>query len=164
MKTLNMLVLSCTSIPISLDFMPLLPRSLVNLQLDHLKFSPQGYITYLKPLGNQLDKLAITSASQLTSFNLVNILQHFWKLNKLDPRNTEYLGPGTVGTIMRFCYNLQTFYFSPTFRFRDSRTWIDLAEFDYEYVEFHQSFHDMLETHKLIVEMDIEMDNNKYTC
>ena len=78
------MVISKTVVPLSLDFLAHVPPTLVNLQLNHLNFRATEYIRYLKPLGCQLDALTITSASNLTCFDLVNILQKFWKLDKLD--------------------------------------------------------------------------------
>ena len=106
LTNLTALVLSCTCLPLSLEFLKHMPKTLVKLQLDNLGFPAKEFIQHLRPLCNQLDELAITSASNLTCFDLVNILQRFWKLDKLDIRHTDYLRPGTVGTILRYCYNL----------------------------------------------------------
>ena len=156
LTNLTALVLSCTCIPLSLDFLKLMPRTLVKLHLDNLGFPAKEFIQYLRPLCNQLDDLAITSSSHLSCFDLVTILQHFWKLDKLDITHTDYLRPGTVGTILRYCYNLQVFYFSTILKCTDSRAWVDLVECDYDYVTFHKQFYDNITTCKMYIDMGID--------
>ena len=158
MSNLTTLVLSQTAVPYSLAFLIDAPKTLVCLQLDNLPFPATEFITFLKPLGKQLDELALTSNSQLTCYNLVNILQYFWKLDKLDIRFSDYLQPGTVSTILRYCYNLQVFFFSSMFKCRDARAWVDIAECDYEYITFHDEFYDQLKSHKCNIEMGIDRD------
>ena len=160
LTNLTALVLSRTCTPLSLEFLKNMPKTLVKLQLDNLGFPAQEFIKYLRPLCNQLDELAITTASNLTCFDLVNILQHFWKLDKLDIRHTDYLRPGTVGTILHYCYNLQVFYFNIMMECADSRAWVDLIECDYEYVTFDKKFYEDIVTFKSYIEMGI--DNPSY--
>ena len=87
MINLTTLVLSATAVPIDLSFLEEMSKSLVRLQLDMLNFEAHEFVTFLRPLAGQLDELAITSNSQLTCYDLVNILKWFWKLDKLDLRS-----------------------------------------------------------------------------
>ena len=130
------LVICRTDLLATLRFLTILPPSLVNLELDNLDFPAHDFITYAPTLANQLDRLCITNNLQLTCYHLISILQGFWKLDMLDIRNTEFIRAGTCTTILNYCYNLQTFYFSSLFKLHDARAWIDLVEFDFQHVEF----------------------------
>ena len=142
LTNMTSLVMSRTDLPPSLRFLRLMPPTLVNLQLDNLLFPPCNFITYLPHLKNQLDKLSLTNNLQLTCYHLVAILQHFWKLDTLAIRNSEFIRAGTCGTILTHCYNLQTFMFSLQFKIHDGRAWIDLVELDFQHVEFDQVVYD----------------------
>ena len=156
MTNLTTLVLSRTCVPTTLYFLPQMPKTLVRLQLDNLAFPATEFIHCLRPLSDQLDELAITSNSQLTCYDLVTILQWYWKLDKLDIRHSEYLRPATVGTILRYCYNLQVFFFTTMFKCSDSRAWVDLAECNYEYITFDDDFYEQLNSHKMFIDMGID--------
>ena len=160
MINLTTLVHSATAVPIDLSFLDEMPKSLVRLQLDMLNFEAREFVTFLRPLTGQLDELAITSNSQLTCYDLVNILKWFWKLDKLDLRCTEYMRPGTVGTIFRYCYNLQVFFFSTNFKLSNSKAWVDLVECDYEYITFHDDFYKEVQAHKMFIEMGMDSDDS----
>ena len=138
----------------SLDFLPKLPASVTILQLDDMiSISATEFIMYLPTMASQLEKLALTNNAQLTCYDLVNILQHFERLEALDLRATEYLSAGTTATILRYCSNLQQFYLTTRLRFRDSRTWLNIVECEYPHVEFSQDVYDDLKTHRWLLEM-----------
>ena len=84
------------------------------------------FVKCIPLLKNMLDALSITDTVQLTKYDLITILQGFWKLDHLNLRNTEYLTPGTRSTITTYCSNLDTFYFTMDFKVRDCRAWTAL--------------------------------------
>ena len=75
--------------------------------------------------------------------------------------DSEYLTPGTVDTISRYCYNLEEFYFSMYFRVRDLKAWIDLLGRDLQHVVFTEDVNRNLETYYKIEGYyeDIEIEN-----
>ena len=160
MENLTTLVLSATAVPDSLTFLRQMPKTLVRLQLDRLNFPAAEFVTRLRPLSDQLDELAITSNSQLTCYDLVNILQWCWKLDKLNIRNSEFLRASTVYTILHYCYNLQVFFFSSAFKFRGSKAWVNMVECDYDYITFHEDFLTQINAHKMFIDMGVVSDDS----
>ena len=122
----------------SLQFLWQAPITLKELELDFLFVPADDFVKYVPVLSNQLTSLTMTSNPQLTKYDLVNILQCFWKLEKLNIVDSEYLMPGTCQTIARYCYNLEKFYFSLDFHLSDMRAWIGLLGIDLQHLEFTQ--------------------------
>ena len=143
--------LSRSDLPPTLRFLRLLPATLSDLTLDNLSFPAQEFITYLPQLGHRLDKLTLTKVNQLTHYDLVTILQHFWRLDTLNIKQTDYITAGTASTILRYCYNLQTFLFSPMFKFRQGRAWIDIVELDYSHVEYDEALYDQVNVYNMFL-------------
>ena len=85
------------------------PITLTVLTLDSLYVSADQFVQFVPVLSNQLTSLSMASNPQLTKYDLVQILQKFWKLDTLNIVDSEYLTPGTCETIARYCYNLEKF-------------------------------------------------------
>ena len=94
------LSLSQTLVFQDLNWLVYLPSTVSILQLDSLTMPAMQFIRNIPPLSGQIVKLALTGNPQLTKYDLVNILQHFYQLEGLDIRHSEYLTAGTVGTIL----------------------------------------------------------------
>ena len=155
-SNLVVLALMRTNMFLTLEFLPQLPKTLWVLQLVTLPaMHALQFIKYLPPLGSRLLKLVLTGIIQLTPYDCVNILQHFTKLKYLDLRKTEYLLPGTAGTILSYCKNLDVFYLSTRFRFRESQAWLDLVQRDFTHVEFNEEVYSLLVTCQYIVDNDM---------
>ena len=118
----------------TLEFLLQAPLTLKNLELDALLIPAREFTEFVPVLKNQLVHLSITRNPQLTKYDLVNILQWFWKLTELNIVRTNYLTPGTCATISQFCYNLETFFFSQTFQMTDRRAWIELLGQDLQHL------------------------------
>ena len=135
-------------VPCCLQVLKYLPKSVTYLKLHNTSFPAVSYIKYLPPLAPQLDRLSLTLIPPLTKYDLVNILQHFSRLDWLDIRGTDFIRPGTAMTIMRYCYNLQTFLFDTEFRVTDSQEWLDLVEFDFQHVHYSDKFYEEIESYR----------------
>ena len=118
----------------TLEFLLQAPHTLKILELDSLFIPACEFTKFLPALSNQLVHLSITRNPQLKKYDLVNILQWFWKLTELNIVRTDYLTPGTCATISQFCYNLETFFFSQTFQMTDRKAWIDVLGQDLQHI------------------------------
>ena len=135
-RFLHSLTLSRCPAVDTLKFLWQAPITLKQLVLDFLFVPADEFVRHVPVLSNQLTALSMTSNPQLTKFDLVGILQCFWKLEELNIVDSEYLTPGTCDTISRYCYNLEKFYFSLDFRLSDMRAWIGLLGIDLVHIEF----------------------------
>ena len=154
---LTMLILSHTHVVLSLDFLSLAPLTLKNLQLDFLHMLPAiEFVCYVPILCNQLTTLHLTNNPQLTKYDLVNILQHFAKLEELNICQTEYLTLGTCETIARYCYNLQRYYFNISFSIGKTREWVALLGIDLEHMHFTPDVYRAL---KLYYDLEQDLDD-----
>ena len=132
----------------TLSFLWQAPITLKELHLDFLSVVPaDDFVQFIPVLSNQLTHLSMTHNIQLTKYDLVNILQRFWKLSYLNIVCTEYLTPGTCDTITRYCYNLEQFYFSLDFRIRDMKAWIALLGIELQHVEFTEEVNEKLQSY-----------------
>ena len=134
----------------TLQFLWQVPLTLKELELDFLSVPTHDFVQYVPVLSNQL-----------TKYDLVNILQGFWKLDELNIVDSEFLTPSICETIYRYCYNLQKFYFSMNFRMSDMRAWIGLLGMDMEHVEFTEVENGQLETY-LEIEAYYERQDDGY--
>ena len=155
-RFVNTLRLSHTCVVLSLDFLSMAPVTLRHLQLDFLHMLPAiEFICYVPFVARQLRVLELTNNPQLTKYDLVQILQHFSVLEELNICNTEYITPGTCGTIAQYCYNLECFYFSLDFRVSDTRAWTALLGIDLEHLDFTPEVYRNLNT---FYELEKDMD------
>ena len=118
------------------------------------------FVKCIPLLKNMLDALSITDTVQLTKYDLITVLQGFWKLHYLDVRKTEYLTPGTCSMITTYCRNLETFYFTLDFKVQDCRAWTGLLGMDLEHIEFNAEIYEHLETY---YKMECQLDEWGYT-
>ena len=121
-RFLSSLRLSACSIVTTLDFLWFVSLTLKDLRLDFLHMCPaDDFVKYVPVLSNQLTTLYVTRNYQMTKFDLVPMLQRFWKLEELNISHTDYITPGTCATVARYCYNLQKFYFTTSFKILDCK-------------------------------------------
>ena len=94
----------------TLNFLSLGPATLRGLELDFLHQVPvSDFVKYVPFLSQQLNHLYVMRNLQLTKYDLVEMLQKFWKLDLLDISESDYIEPGTCEMILCRCCNLQKF-------------------------------------------------------
>ena len=106
-RFITSLLLSRSPAAESLQFLWQAPIMLKVLELDSLSVPADDFVKYVPVLCNQLTSLAMPNNPQLTKYDLVQILQKFWKLDTLNIVNSEFLTPGTCATISHYCYTLR---------------------------------------------------------
>ena len=151
---LQSLTVSRTYVFPDLDWLVYAPRTLTTLHLDCLTLPATEFLRHVPPLSGQLTELAMTTNPQLTTFDLVNILQYFNGLKSLDIRHSDYLTAGTVSTILQYCPYLKVFYLTTRLRVKDSRAWLQLVEVDYTEVEFSKQVYSDVRTHRWLLGME----------